>query len=75
MCMSVTLGIRNSSLPFLITTFTVLSLLLVSSFMEGGASVSCHSMSMKKVNNIVHKLIFWLYNLVFVGMCVLMRIK
>lgn len=75
MGMSVTLGIRSSPIPFLITTFTILSLLLVHSFMEGGSTISCQSMSMKKVNNILHKLTFWLYNLAFLGMCAIMRIK
>lgn len=30
---------------------------------------------MKKINIIVHKLTFWLFNLIFLGMCVVMRVK
>lgn len=75
MCLSVTLGIQTSPLPFIITTFVVVSLLLVYSFIEGDSEVSCGHLSMKKVNNIVHKLTFWLYNLVFLGMYLLVIVK
>jgi hypothetical protein len=75
LCMSVTLGIRDSPLPFLITGFVVLSALLVYSFMEGSANISCGSMPWKKVNTIIHKLTFWLYHLAFITLFVLASIS
>ena len=66
--MSVTLGIRSSPIPFLAVSFIILSLLLVYSFMEGGSTISWGTVSRKKVNNILHKLTFWLYHLAFMTM-------
>lgn len=41
MCMSVTLGIRASPIPFISVTFVILSALLVYSFMEGSPNITC----------------------------------
>lgn len=75
MCMSVTLGIRTSPIPFLATTFILLSILLLLSFGEGRPALACGSTSCKKVNNILHKLTFWLYNFCFLGMYLIVLIK
>lgn len=75
MCMSVTLGIRTSPIPFLATTFIVLSALLVLSLSEGQSALTCGSITCKKVNNILHKLTFWLYNFCFLGMYLIVLVK
>ena len=71
LCMSLTLGIRSSPIPFLITSFIVLSVLLVNSFIEGSSNISCKHMTWKKINNILHKLTFWMYNAVFLAIYVI----
>ena len=72
LCMSITLGIRTSVLPFLITTFFVLSALLIYSCMKADESGSC---SKGKVNNVLHKLTFWLYHFMFLVMSLLIYLK
>ena len=75
MCLSLTLGIQKSPIPFIVTTFIVLSLFLIYSLIQGGEQVNCGSCSLNKVNNVIHKLTFWLYNFVFLGMYLLGTFK
>lgn len=75
MCMSVTLGIRTTQVPFLATTFVVLSFLLVYSLAEGSSSLTCRSMTLKKFSNVLHKLTFWLYNFTFLAMYLMVTAK
>jgi hypothetical protein len=43
--------------------------------MEGKADISCSTLSKKKINNIIHKLTFWLYHCVFIGLYMIIQIK
>ena len=73
-CMSVTLGIRNTPVPFMLTSFLILSAILIYSFMEGNSNKSCVT-SWSKINKIIHKMTFWLYHLTFVVLYALTLLK